>query len=65
LQYSQFKKLCQAKDIKATLVEVPVYELFKMDLVPDESKELINRLSEDITQKVNQALKGVFNYYLR
>jgi len=44
---------------------VNVYELFKTDLVPDDNKELINRLSEDITQQVNQALEGVFRQYLR
>ncbi|MCL2191849.1 MAG: helix-turn-helix domain-containing protein [Treponema sp.] len=44
---------------------VNVYELFKTDIVPDDNKEMINRLSEDVTQKVNQALEGVFRQYLR
>ena len=46
-------------------LEVKAYELFKTDLVPDDSKELMNRLSEDITQKVNQAVEEVFKQYLR
>lgn len=45
-------------------LEVKVYELFKTDIVPDESIVLINCLSEDITQKVNRAIEGVFNQYL-
>jgi len=44
---------------------VNVYELFKTDLVPDDNRELINRLSEDVAQQVNQALEGVFRQYLR
>ena len=44
---------------------VAVYELFKMDIVPDDNKELINRLSEDMTQKLNQTMKEVFKRYLR
>jgi len=44
---------------------VNVYELFKTDIVPDDNREVINRLSEDVTQKVNQALEGVFRQYLR
>ena len=46
-------------------LEVNVYELFKTDLVPDDNKDLINSLSEDITQQVNQAIKVVFKQYLR
>jgi len=42
-----------------------VYELFKTDIVPDDNKELISRLSEDMTQKVNQAIEGVFRQYLK
>ena len=55
-------------DILSQIAEalgVKVYELFKTDLVPDDSKELITRFSEDITQKVNQAMEGVFKQYLR
>jgi len=44
---------------------VDVYELFKTDIVADDNKELISRLSEDATKQVNQALEGVFRQYLR
>jgi transcriptional regulator with XRE-family HTH domain len=44
----------------ANALEVEVFELFKGDLVPSDSKELITRLSEDITGKLNSALKDVF-----
>jgi len=49
----------------AEALEVNVYELFKMDIVPEDSKELVNRLSEDITLMVNKAMEGVFKQYLR
>jgi len=42
---------------------VNVFELFKTDIVFDENKELIERLSEDMTNKVNQAIKEVFRQY--
>jgi transcriptional regulator with XRE-family HTH domain len=45
-------------------LDVEVYELFKTDLVPQDGKELINRLSEDITKNVNLAMEGVFKQYL-
>jgi len=44
---------------------VNVYELFKTDIVPDDNRELVNRISQDVTQKVNQALEGVFRQYLK
>jgi len=46
-------------------LEVKVYELFKTDLVPDDSMELINRLSDDIRRQVNQAMDVVFRQYSR
>ena len=49
----------------ADALQVNVYELFKTDIVPDDNKELINRLSNDITQKVNQAMESVFKQYFR
>ena len=49
----------------AKALEVEVFELFKTDPVPDDSKEIINRLSEDITKNVNKAMKDVFKQYLR
>jgi transcriptional regulator with XRE-family HTH domain len=48
----------------AKALEVEVFELFKGDLVPSDSKELITHLSEDITSKLNLALKDVFKQYL-
>jgi transcriptional regulator with XRE-family HTH domain len=48
----------------ADALEVEVFELFKGDLVPSDSKELITRLSEDITGKLNSALRDVFKQYL-
>ncbi|MCL2209056.1 MAG: helix-turn-helix domain-containing protein [Treponema sp.] len=49
----------------AESLEINVYELFKTDIIPDDNKKLINRLSEDITYKVNQAMESVFKQYLR
>jgi len=43
---------------------VDVYELFKTDVAPGGDKELISRLSEDMAQRVNQAMEGVFRQYL-
>jgi transcriptional regulator with XRE-family HTH domain len=48
----------------ANVLEVEVFELFKGDLVPSDSKELITHLSEDITIKLNSALKDIFKQYL-
>ena len=45
-------------------LDVDVFELFRADLVDKEHKEIINRLSEDITNKVNLALEDVFKVYL-
>jgi transcriptional regulator with XRE-family HTH domain len=45
-------------------LNVEVFELFKTDLIPKNDKETINRLSEDITSKLNLALKDVFKQYL-
>jgi transcriptional regulator with XRE-family HTH domain len=54
-------------DILARIVEVlevEVFELFKGDLVPSDSKEIMTRLSEDITTKINLALEDIFKQYL-
>jgi transcriptional regulator with XRE-family HTH domain len=45
-------------------LEVAVHELFRTDLVPEDNKEVINRLSEDITKNVNLAMTEVFKQYL-
>ncbi|MDR1446943.1 MAG: helix-turn-helix domain-containing protein [Treponema sp.] len=49
----------------ATALDVEVYELFKTDLLPEDNKEPINRLSEDIIKNVNLAIAEVFKWYLR
>jgi len=49
----------------ASGLDVKVHELFKLNIVPDDSKELISQLSEDMSQKVNQAMKSVFKQYLK
>src|SRR5215510_7458576 len=48
----------------AEVLEVEIFELFKGELVPSDSKELITRLSKDITDKLNSALDGIFKQYL-
>jgi transcriptional regulator with XRE-family HTH domain len=48
----------------AGALEVEVFELFKGDLVPSDSKEMIAHISEDITSKINLALEDVFRQYL-
>ena len=48
----------------ANVLKVEVFELFKGDLVPSESKKLITHLSKDITSKINIALEDIFKQYL-
>jgi len=48
----------------AEVLEVEVFELFKGNLVPSDSKELVANLSKDITIKLNSALEGIFRQYL-
>ncbi|MDR0464100.1 MAG: helix-turn-helix domain-containing protein [Treponema sp.] len=45
-------------------LNVSVHELFKMDHVPDDQREMINRLTIDIKGTVITALDGVFKQYL-
>jgi hypothetical protein len=45
-------------------LDVEVFELFRTDLVPQDNKDMMNRLSEDITKKVNLAMEEVFKQYL-
>jgi len=45
-------------------LDVEVYELFQPDLVSEDNKKMMNRLSEDITKNVNSALADVFKLYL-
>ena len=48
----------------AKVLKVEVFELFKGNLVPSDSKELVTRLSKDITKKLNTALEDIFTQYL-
>ena len=45
-------------------LEVEVFELFRGDLVPFDSKELIRSLSVDLSSKLNSALDAIFEQYL-
>lgn len=48
----------------AKVLDVEVFELFKGDLVPSDSKKLITHLSKDIKKKINTALEDIFKQYL-
>jgi len=48
----------------AKVLKVEVFQLFKGDLVPSDSKELVTRLSKDISKKINSALDDIFKQYL-
>jgi transcriptional regulator with XRE-family HTH domain len=48
----------------AKALEVEVFELFKGDLVPSNSKEVMSQLSMDITQRIHLAVTDVFKQYL-
>jgi transcriptional regulator with XRE-family HTH domain len=48
----------------AKALEVEVFELFKGDMVPSDSKKLVNHISEDITKTINLAMSEVFKRYL-
>jgi transcriptional regulator with XRE-family HTH domain len=53
-------------DILAKIADglsINVFELFKTDIIHEENKELIKRLSEDMKSKVNHAMQEVFNQY--
>ena len=46
-------------------LEIEVWQLFKGEIILDESKELLASFSEDITRNVNESLQGVYEQYLR
>ena len=48
----------------ADVLGVEVFELFKGELVPSDSKELVTNLSEDIINKLNIVVKDIFKEYL-
>jgi transcriptional regulator with XRE-family HTH domain len=45
-------------------LDIEVFELFRTDLVTEDHKEMMNRLSEDIKGTVISALDGVFKQYM-
>jgi transcriptional regulator with XRE-family HTH domain len=44
-------------------LDVEVQELFQSDLASDDHKKMMNRLTEDITRNVNQAMAEVLKLY--
>jgi len=50
-------------------LDVEIYELFKSNHIPrvvaDYNKKYINRISQDITQKVIQAMESGFKKYIK
>ncbi|MDR0600115.1 MAG: helix-turn-helix domain-containing protein [Treponema sp.] len=48
----------------AGALDVEVFELFKGDLAPSDSKAMISQLSKDITQKIHLAVAEIFKRYL-
>jgi transcriptional regulator with XRE-family HTH domain len=48
----------------AKVLEVEVFELFKGDLAPSDSREVISQLSKDIIEKMNAAVADIFKRYL-
>jgi transcriptional regulator with XRE-family HTH domain len=47
----------------AAALEVEVFELFKADLIPEDHKEIMTRLSEDIHRNISLAVDEVFRRY--
>jgi transcriptional regulator with XRE-family HTH domain len=48
----------------AKALDVEVFELFKADLVPQNNKELVRKLSEDMAKSVNLAMADIVKKYL-
>ena len=48
----------------AKALDVEVFELFKADAVPTDSKVMMSQLSEDITKNINLTIENVFKQYL-
>jgi transcriptional regulator with XRE-family HTH domain len=44
-------------------LNVDVHELFKTDLIPEDNKKVMRRLTEDMTKNVNLAMSEVFKLY--
>jgi transcriptional regulator with XRE-family HTH domain len=48
----------------AKALDVEVFELFKADLVPQDNKELVSKLSKDMAKSVNLAIANIMKKYL-
>jgi len=48
----------------AKALDVEVFELFKTDFVPSDSKEMMSQLSDDITKNVSLTIADVFKQYM-
>jgi transcriptional regulator with XRE-family HTH domain len=48
----------------AKALDVEVFELFKADLVPQDTQEMMSKLFEDITKNVSLTIANVFKQYL-
>ncbi|MDR2097156.1 MAG: helix-turn-helix domain-containing protein [Spirochaetaceae bacterium] len=48
----------------AKALEVEVFELFKADVMPEDSQEMMIKLSEDLTRNVSLTIADVFKRYL-
>jgi transcriptional regulator with XRE-family HTH domain len=48
----------------AKALEVEVFELFKGELVPSDSKDMVSQLFSDITEKLDKAVAEIFKQYL-
>ncbi|MHB9291575.1 hypothetical protein Holit_00653 [Hollandina sp. SP2] len=48
----------------AKALDVEVFELFKTNLAPQDSQEMMSKLSEDITKNVSLTIANVFKQYL-
>ena len=47
----------------AKSLDIEIYDLFKTDIIPDNDKEFVNLLFEDLTKKVSQVIESVYKQY--
>ncbi|MDR1836662.1 MAG: helix-turn-helix domain-containing protein [Treponema sp.] len=48
----------------AKTLELEVFELFKGNLVPSDSKKVVSQLSKEVTEKMNITMSNIFKQYL-
>jgi len=48
----------------AQALEVEVFELFKGELVPSDSKEVISNITKDMKSKINEAIEDIIKQYI-